>query len=497
MASNVDVAVIGAGVSGMATGLRLQQAGLPFTIFEKALEVGGTWRENRYPGLTIDVPSPLYTFRDHRHPGWSRWMPGWQEILDYHRNVSAATGLREHIRFGAEVVAATWSGTVWDLELADGEHHQAQALVCAAGFLHHPRFPEIEGLQTFAGQTAHSAQWRDDIAVAGRRVGVIGAGSTGVQLVAALGGVASHVTLFQRTAQWIFPFPDFAIPRPVRGLLARRPRLIDGAAEAVEWLADRVLGGAATAPGLRRRLLNGVARAHLRTVRDPALRAKLTPAEAPLCRRPVVSTRFYRTVQRSDVAVETAAIERVAPEGVVTADGRLHELDVLILATGFRAHAYMRPIVITGFGGVTLDEAWAADGPHGYNTVALSGFPNLFMVMGPHSPLVSISIHGSAELQAGYIVQCLEAVMADDELVALAPTVDATRRWLDHVRAGMPATVWATGCNSWYVGDGATPVLWPYDRKGWRALLAHPDLADFERYTNRADRVSVAGVSGG
>lgn len=472
------VAVVGAGVSGLAMAMRLERAGIEYVVFEKADEVGGTWRDNRYPGLTIDVPSPIYTFASERHPGWRRFMPGGQEILDYHRDVSVRTGVRPHIRFGAEVTELTWTGSAWDLVAADGTHEPFDVVVCASGFLHHPRWPDLEGLDDFAGDLAHSAQWDDAIVTAGRRVGVIGSGSTGVQLVAALGGRASHLTSFQRTPQWVFPGLNFDIPRPVQALLGRWPKIIDATVEGIERFADVAVGGATMGPGLRRRIFDAIARAHLRTVRDPELRARLTPDEEPLCKRPVLSSRYYRAVQRDDVEVVTTGIDHVRPEGVVTADGRLHELDVLICATGFRAHDYMRPIAITGEGGRTLEEAWA-NGPHGYRTVAMTGFPNLYMLMGPHSPLVSIAIHASAELQADYVMQMLD-VLGREDVVSAAPSPEATARWMDEIRAGMPGTIWTTGCASWYRGTGDTPVLWPYGRARWHELLRTPDLADFE-----------------
>src|SRR3954465_4137172 len=395
---------VGAGVSGMAMGLRLQRASYPFTIFEKGPEVGGTWRDNRYPGLTIDVPSPIYTFEGDRSPSWRRWMPEQQEILDYHVDVSRRTGLREHIRFDSEIVSASWTGSEWEVETIGGETERFRVLVCASGFLHHPNIPPFEGLESFAGELVHSARWRDEIVTRGRRVGVVGNGSTGVQLVGALGGVASHLTMFQRTPQWIFPLLNFGIPPALRRYGAS-DRLVEGLVRFADWF----VGGAAVKEDWRRRIVDRVAQRHLETVRDPQLRAKLTPRDASLCKRPVVSTTFYKGVQRDDVDVVTAGIERVVPEGVVTADGVTHELDVLILATGFEAHNYMRPIAIAGEDGLTLQQAWAG-GPHGYRTVALTGFPNLFMLMGPHSPLNTIAIHESAELQSDYGMQILHVL---------------------------------------------------------------------------------------
>ena len=302
---------------------------------------------------------------------------------------------------------------------------------------------------------------------------MVGNGSTGVQLVGALGGVASHVTLFQRTPQWIFPLLNFDIPRAMRRFAAS-----DRLVEAIVRFADWFVGGASVKDDWRRRFVDRAARRHLETVRDPELRAKLTPRDASLCKRPVVSNRFYKVVQRDDVDVVVSPISRVVPEGVVTEDGATHPLDVLILATGFEAHNYMRPMAIRGESGTTLDEVWA-HGPYGYRTVSLPGFPNLFMLLGPHSPLNYIAIHESAELQADYVMQILD-VLDSDGILALAPTEEATRRWLEHIRAGMPGTVWSSGCNSWYLGDGDTPVLWPYTRREWHAALRRPELSDYE-----------------
>jgi cation diffusion facilitator CzcD-associated flavoprotein CzcO len=478
MDETFDVVVVGAGVSGMAMGLALQETDRSFVVLEKADEVGGTWRENTYPGLTIDIPAPIYTFTGHRNPDWTRWMPGHREILEYHRDVSLSSGLREHIRFSSEVLSAGWTGTEWVIGTRDGAAFRAPSVVFASGFLHHPAYPSIPGLDSFAGEVVHSARWRDDIVVKGRRVGVLGTGSTGTQLVSALGGVSSHVTMFQRTAQWVFPLPNFTMPERVKRRFRGAPEVIERTVHGLDWFADRVLGGATVRPGLKRSFLGALARAHLNTVRDPELRARLTPTEKPLCRRPIVSTRFYKVVQRPDVEVCTAPIVEVTPAGVVTEDGTTHELDVLILATGFRAHDYMRPIEVTGVDGITLDEAWA-EGPYGYNSIGIPGFPNLFMVLGPHSPLVSISIHGSAELQSRYILQVLDH-LDDQQLLAAMPTAEAARRWLDSITAGMPETIWATGCHSWYVGEGTTPVLWPYDLKRWRQVLGAPVLADYE-----------------
>jgi len=230
-------------------------------------------------------------------------------------------------------------------------------------------------------------------------------------------------------------------------------------------------------PGRHRQAVEAVARLHLKRIRDPELRRQLTPPDSALCKRPVVSTGFYTAIQRPDVDLVTTGITRIEPEGVRTADGVLHALDVLILATGFQAHQYMRPIDVVGEDGATLDQVWDR-GPYGYRTMSLPGFPNMFMILGPHSPLLSFPLHTSAELQSEYSAQLLE-LLKNDDVVSVAPTQAATDGWLGYLKSGMDGTIWLSGCNSWYLGDADVPVLWPYGRVAWREALATPRLEDY------------------
>ena len=472
------VAIVGAGVSGLAMAVKLKQAGASFTVFEKAEQVGGTWRDNTYPGLVCDVPAAVYTYSFERNPHWPRWLATGGEIQRYVERVCEKHGLREHIRFATEIVEARWTGDQWNLRTADGEEHRFDAVVHATGFLHRPRYPDIPGIETFEGSAFHSARWNHAVEVAGRRVGVIGTGSTGVQLVTALAGAASRVTLFQRTAQWIFPMGNPRILEPMRNAFARWPGLSERWVQLlVRAIGDWFLGPAATRPGLQRRVFGWACRRHLKTVRDPELRARLTPTYRPLCKRPVMSTTFYTAIQRPDVELADSGIEHICPEGIVTRDGELHELDVLVFATGFHAHSYMRPMHVVGEQGVTLDEAWQK-GPNAYLTVAVAGFPNMFMLMGPHSPLINVPVHESVELQADYIVRLLE-LLGRPEIGSAAPTADASERWLADVRAGMSPTVWSNGCQSWYIGPDGVAVQWPFSRQKLHSLLRDPDLADY------------------
>jgi cation diffusion facilitator CzcD-associated flavoprotein CzcO/acetyl esterase/lipase len=473
------VAIVGAGMSGICMGDALKQAGLnDFTVFEKADEVGGTWRENRYPGLSCDVPSRFYSFSFAPNPGWtSSFSPG-PEIQRYFVDVSERRGLREQIRFGTEIAAADWEDSHWSLRTSDGERFEADVLVTATGVLHHPRLPEIPGMETFEGPAFHSARWDDSVSLAGKRVAVIGTGSTGIQITSAVGGVAERLLLFQRTPQWVLPIKNRPYRRLNRALMERSPRLARLAYLYNQRSLEATLGPAVTRPGWQRKLISAACRANLRFgIRDPELRARLTPDYEPMCKRLVMSGEFYGAMQRDDVELVTAGIERIEPGGILTSDGTLHEADVIVYATGFDAHAYMRPMEITGTGGVKLSDAWAA-GPRAYLTVAIPGFPNMFTMIGPHSPIGNHSLIAIAETQAAYAMNWITR-MQRDGLRSFAPTAEATDSYYGQLKAAFPDTVWVTGCHSWYLDADGDPELWPWTPARHRSMLAAPEPRDF------------------
>lgn len=474
------VAIVGAGMSGLCMGDALKRAGFEdFTIYEKADELGGTWRENRYPGLTCDVPSRFYSFSFAPNPDWSSAFSPGAEIQDYFVRTAEQRGLRSHIRFGSEITDARWEDGGWQLRDGRGEQATADVLVTATGVLHHPKLPDIAGAETFAGASFHSARWDDGVSLAGKRVAVIGTGSTGVQIVVATAGVAARLLLFQRTAQWVLPVANHDYSPLTRGLMRRVPALNRLTYDTYQRLLEGVLGHASTRPGWQRTLISALCRANLRiVVRDAELRAHLTPDYPPMCKRLVMSAGFYPALQRDDVELVTAGIDHIDPRGIVTDDGVLHELDVIVFATGFDAHAYMRPMTITGTDGRTLEEAWA-DGPRAYRTVALPGFPNLFTLMGPHSPVGNHSLIAVAETQAAYIVAWLRR-MQREGLASVAPTDDATDAYYEQLKDAFPGTIWVTGCNSWYLDADGLPELWPWTPTRHRRMLADPHAEDFE-----------------
>lgn len=474
------IVVIGAGVAGISTAHVLQEQGFTdWVVLEKGSDVGGVWYWNHYPGLTCDVPSQIYQFAFAPKPDWEKiWATG-PQIQQYHRDVVDRLGLADRIRCDTEVLAADFDDATatWTLTLSTGESMTADFVICATGVLHNPAIPDIEGLADFDGDVVHTARWDDSLVTEGRRIAVIGTGSTGVQVVSALQPRAEHLTHFVRSAQWVLWAP-MRLPQIglVSALFTRAPGLLDRVHRSLLW-GSGILADIATAPSWRRRAVQAYARLSLRAQVPSSLRGDLTPDYEPLCKRQVVSGTYYSALKARNASLVTDSIERIEPRGIRTADGTLHEADVLVLATGFRAHDYMRPMRVTGRDGLELDEAWA-DGPRAYRMTAIPGFPNLFTVLGPNSPTGSISLQFSADLTAKYIAQWLDRFRRG-EVGTVEVTERATEDFNQHVAEAMGPTVWNTGCNSWYITEGGAIDLWPFDRKTMVRMLSAPEDADF------------------
>lgn len=475
------VVIVGAGMSAIALAMRLRVAGHDdFVILEKASALGGTWRDNTYPGLTCDVPAHYYSYANEHNAGWSKVFAPGSEIRSYLEGVAAKYDLHRHIRYCTEVVSGHFRDGQWTVGTASGETLVCEVLVCATGTLHHPKIPDIVGLESFGGPCFHSARWDHSAPLAGARVGIIGTGSTGVQIATALSTVAAKLTMFQRTPHWVVSVPNPRIPRIVRAALKEVPRL-DAALYAALRSMFNSLVRSTTEDGWQRRMFTAAAHRSLKRVSDPLLRAKLTPRDKPLCKRLIVSGEFYHAVQRDTVDVIDTAIDHIAPRGVVTADGRLHEIDVLVLATGFDARAFLRPIALTGPTGITLEQAWST-APRAHNTTMVPGLPNLFLLMGPNSPIGNSSLVPIAEAQADYAMGWLHR-MRDRGIAEVEPTQAATDRFYERIAAAMTPTIWVSGCDSWYIGPDGVPMLWPWSLEEFKDTLANPDYGDFaERF---------------
>jgi len=478
------IAIIGAGHSGICLGMQLKRAGMnEFLILEKAATLGGTWRDNTYPGASCDAPSFLYSFSFAQKTDWSRrfaWQP---ELLAYSVECTVKSGLLPHIRYGAEVVAASFdeSRSVWRVELRNGDSVEAQFLVTGVGQLHHPATPAIPGRESFAGVQFHSARWDHSVDLAGKRIAVIGNAASAVQFVPQIAPLASRLTIFQRSANWLLPRKDRLYSPRLQRRMTRWPALaklrhdfqwfffgelqltpLMKQVKPVQWLA-------------RRKAL-----AHLRRqVADPALRARLVPDYPIGAKRVLFNDDYYPALNRDNVRLVTERIERIEPAGVRSASGELVEADVIVFATGFHATDFLAPMSITGTGGRTLGEEWKA-GAHAYLGVTVSGFPNLFMLYGPNTNLGHNSILVMIEAQVGYVI---DAIRRMDE--RRLRRIDVRREVMDaynrELREDLAKSVWAADKQSWYkLADGTITNNWPHSTMRYRRLLREADLADYE-----------------
>lgn len=474
------VAVIGAGMSGILAAIKLREAGITdLVIYEKADRLGGTWRDNTYPGLSCDVPSHLYTYSFEPNPDWShRFSPG-AEIQAYFEKVAAKYDVEPLIAYNAEVTRAAYQDGKWRLEIKDGRTDVVDIVLTATGVLHHPVYPKIDGLDSFAGACFHSARWDHEVPLAGKRVGVIGTGSTGVQILPAIVDQVASIGLFQRTAQWILPLPNPEHSEEEKAAFRASPELLratylDLAERFQNTFARAVVGDSA-----QMQRIADACRANLDdNVADPELRRQLTPDYQVACKRLIMSDQFYPAIQKPNAHLVTDAIDRIEPAGVRTADGRLHELDVLVLATGFDGHRFMRPMQIVGRDGLTLEDAWA-DANEAYRSVAVPGFPNFFTMVGPNSPIGNFSLIMISEMQLAYIMQLIELIRTG-KYREVAPTAAATARFNAAIKEAMKGTVWVTGCRSWYLDKNGNPAMWPWTFERFEAEMAKPDLSEFE-----------------
>src|SRR5271166_4713840 len=422
-------AILGAGMSGILSAIKLRAAGFDdFTIYEKADRLGGTWRENTYPGISCDVPSHLYSYSFEPNPEWShRFSPG-AEIQAYFEGVAHRHGVIPRICFGAEVTSGEFSGGRWRLKTKDGRRDDVDVVIAATGVLHHPNIPSIEGLDRFGGALFHSARWDHALKLEGRRIGIVGTGSTAVQIVSAIVDRVAKLSLFQRTAQWIMPQENPAYSEANCAEFRRRPDLLDQLHADLARLFAGFSNGLVDANSPQMKAIEDACRANLeQNVRDPVLREKLRPNYRAACKRLVMSFDFYQAIQKPNAEVVAEGIERVEVDGVRTRDGRLHALDVLVLATGFRVDRFMRPMQVSGRDGLRLDAVWAQR-PSAYLSISIPGFPNLFMLNGPNGPVGNFSLIEVAELQIGYVLQLVE-LMRGGHCREISPPEEATPRF--------------------------------------------------------------------
>ncbi len=455
-----DILIIGSGFSGLAMGHRLLQEGRrDFLILERDGQLGGTWRDNRYPGCACDVPSHLYSLSGFPKPDWPRRYATHDQIWHYLEHLGQA--LLTHLRFGAEVQEARFneSDACWYVLLAGGETLRARILVAGLGPLNRPALPDIAGLDRFAGPCFHTMHWPRELSLEGRRVAIIGTGASAIQIVSAIASRVSHLTVFQRSAPWVVPKGD----RPYTALAQQAFRRIPGwqrLYRAQLYAFQELRGLAFLYPALMRVVAHFAKRRLARTIPDPTLRTQLTPTHVMGCKRILLSDDYHDTLQRPNVTLVTDPLRQVTPEGLVTEGGQVHAADVLVLATGYQHALIPESPRIHGQGGVTLQELWAGR-RSAYLGTAVARMPNFFLLGGPNTGLGHNSVLFMMEAQVHWILQALKAM---DRAGARTLCVsDASYRHMEtEMSRRSRSTVWQSGCRSWYLdAQGANTALWP------------------------------------
>lgn len=483
------VAILGAGFAGICMAIKLLEAGRrDVAIFEKAADLGGTWRDNTYPGCACDVPSHLYSYSFAQSAEWSRTFAPQPEILGYLRRVAEQRGVDRLIHYETPITTLAWDASAmrWRLSTPDGRRFTARVVISAVGGLHVPNMPTIPGIDDFAGPVFHTACWRHDVDLAGKRVAVIGTGASAIQVVPAIASLVERLTLFQRSPPWVLPRHDRSVSRLKRWLFRTVPAALTAWRWLQYWRAESVALGLVYKPKLMSIGQKQSAEFKEREIADPALRLKLNPFYTLGCKRVLLSDDFYATMTRPNVDLVTQAIAEVRPHAVVTADGCEHPCDAIVLATGFRPFNPSLGIEIRGRDGRRLADDWR-DGPEGYLGITVAGYPNYFMLMGPNSGLGHNSVVFMIEAQVRHVMRCLGWLQAGQmAAVEVRPEVqrrfneDLRRRFETTVWRDRPGSAWQLPCRSWYVdANGRNTTLWPGMSWGYWLATRWPKRGDY------------------
>ena len=477
---DVRVAIIGTGFGGLGAAIRLRDEGIgDMVVLERENEVGGTWRENTYPGCACDVPSHLYSFSFDLNPEWSRMFAPQAEILDYLRR--AARPVEDAIRFGAEVESARWDEDEqrWMIETTNGSF-RAQALISATGPLSEPKFPDVPGLNAFEGTMFHSAEWDHAKDLRGERVAVIGTGASAAQFIPHVQPEAAQLDVFQRTPPWVLPRPDLPHGPLVHWLFRRFPALQRAVRNSIYYFAESLVYGLVKDQRALRPN-EAIGRWHLRRqVKDPVLREKLTPDYRIGCKRIVFANDYFPALAAPNADVITDPIREVVPDGIVTADGAHRRYDTILLGTGFDVWGQSSAHRVIGRDGQSLREAWEPTGPVAYRGTSVAGFPNHFLIIGPNTGLGNNSMINIIEAQLEFVIDALKT-MEREGIASVDVRSEAQERHNEQIQERMVGTVWtAGGCKSWYLtADGVNRTLWPSYSNEFKRTLERFEKADF------------------
>lgn len=482
--TDVEVAIIGSGFAGMGMAIRLQERGIDdVVLFERRPDVGGTWHDNRYPGAACDIPSHLYSLSFAPNREWSRTYSPQPEIWEYLRRVCDEHGLRDRIRFDTEIVRCEWDDEAarWHVTATDGSTTTSRILIHAVGPLKDPATPTFAGQDDFTGPRFHTARWDSDVDLRGRRVGIIGTGASAIQVAPAIADEVAHLTIFQRTAPWVVPRRDRAYTRLERFLyrwvpgLARANRAVTYLFKEVRYplvFAGRELPVRIAERKLRRDLE--------RRVPDPVLRQKVTPDFRLGCKRVLISSDWYPTVQRDDVTLETTPIERFTPDGIALTDGRHVDLDVVVYGTGFLADKPLGEMDVVGRNGVKLQDLWDPR-PTAHLGITVPDFPNAFVLLGPNTGLGHNSVVIMIEAAIRYVLDAIQRLRADPDLLALDVRPEVHDAFVAEVDRRHANQAWASGCHSWYLNrEGDNFSIWPGSTLEYLWRTRRFDADDYE-----------------
>jgi cation diffusion facilitator CzcD-associated flavoprotein CzcO len=492
----LDVLIVGTGFSGLGMGIALKkEQKRTFLILEKANDVGGTWRENHYPGCACDVPAPLYSFSFEQNPEWTRLYAGQSEIYAYLKKCAEKYDLLPHIRFKHEVAGADFDEArgLWTVRTHNGSSFVARNVVFGIGAFSRPVTPQFNGMETFKGPSFHSANWDHSVSLEGKKVAVIGTGASAIQIVPEVAKVASQLTVFQRTPAWVMPKLDRKIGKLERAIYRRSPavqRLLR------TWIYAEMESRAVTfvVKPEWAKVFSWIGKKHIaRGIQDPALRDKLTPRDLPGCKRILQSNDYYPALSRSNVNVVTTPIDRISERGIVCTDGTGQDFDAIVYATGFAPTEMITPMKIRGAGGRDLDETWRQEGVQAHLGVMMTGFPNAFMLMGPNTGLGHNSMVFMIEQQIRYALK-LMSLAEDRGAIAVDVRAQAQSSFNDKLQKRLGRTVWASGCKSWYFDEkGRNPTTWPGFTFEYWAAMRKPAIGNFLFSFPQMERARVTG----
>lgn len=483
--------VIGAGFSGLGTAIKLQESGVDdVVILERSDRVGGTWRDNTYPGAACDIPSHLYSFSFAKNPRWSRaYSPG-EEIRRHIEDLTERFDLTRLIRFGADVTALDFDrkNGIWNVSTADGTDYRARTVVMASGPLANSSLPAIRGIDTFEGEKILSSRWNHDYDLAGKRVAVIGTGASAIQVIPELVKEAASVKVFQRTAGWVMPRLDVATPKVAQAVFGKLP-VVQQAARAALFLSHEAAATGLVWDTPVTTLIQRLGRAHLRlTVKDAWLRRQLTPDFRAGCKRMLMSSEYYPALQKDNCKLITWPIATISPNGIRTSDGIEHEVDCIVFATGYDVQLGGPPYPITGIDGRNLQEEWNGRA-QAYKSASTNGYPNLFFITGPNSGPGHNSLLVYVEGQIEYAVSGIRTII-DKDLVLLDVRADVQRSYNEKLQRRLARTTWMSGCSSWYLTeDGFNASMYPGFATQYLRQMKDFRVGDYEMVSRGARRL--------